>query len=73
VRDSGGGLSRDREVLLLPLGDGGGLLSVGSGEVGVAAWHGRQDGGGGWRRTLGLGVVVGVSLITMLDDPSELI
>jgi hypothetical protein len=56
--------SHGRDVLLIPLGgsgDGGGcggggdLLPVDNGEVGVAARHGRQDGGGGWRRTLELG------------------
>jgi hypothetical protein len=50
VRGSGGGLSRGRDVLLLPLGGGGGsrdggLLLV-DGEVGAAARHDRQDGGG---------------------------
>jgi hypothetical protein len=50
VRDSGGGLSRGRSVVLLPLGGGGGsrdggLLLV-DGEVGGAARHDRQDGGG---------------------------
>jgi hypothetical protein len=59
VRGSGGGLSRGRGVVLLPLGYGGGrdgdggLLLI-DGEVGGAARHDRQD-GGGWRRTLGLG------------------
>jgi hypothetical protein len=53
MHGSGGGLSRGRIVLLLPLG-GGGLLLV-DGEVEGAARHGQQDGGGGWRRTLGLG------------------
>jgi hypothetical protein len=51
VRGSGGGLSRGRGVVLLPLGGGGdrdgdgGLLLV-DGEVGGAARHDRQDGGG---------------------------
>jgi hypothetical protein len=40
VRGSGGGLSRDRGVLLLPLGAGG-LLPVDGGEVGVAAQYSR--------------------------------
>jgi hypothetical protein len=44
VRGSGGGLSHDRGVVLLPLG-GGGLLLI-DGEVGGAARHDRQDGGG---------------------------
>jgi hypothetical protein len=39
VRGSGGGLSRSRGVILLPLGGGGG-------DVGVAVRHGRQDGDG---------------------------
>jgi hypothetical protein len=50
----GGGLSCGRDVALLPLGGDGGLLLV-DGEVGGAARHDRQDGGGGWRRTLRLG------------------
>jgi hypothetical protein len=45
VHGSGNGLSRGRGVLLLPLDDSG-LLPVDGGEVGVAARHGRQDGGG---------------------------
>jgi hypothetical protein len=49
VRGSGGGLSCGRCVVLLPLGGGGsrdgGLLLV-DGEVGGAARHDRQDGGG---------------------------
>ncbi len=45
VRGSGGGLSRGRGVILLPLGGGGGLLLI-DGEVGGAARHDRQDGGG---------------------------
>jgi hypothetical protein len=62
VRGSGGGLSHN--VVLLPLGGNGGgggrggdsgLLPVNGGEVGVAARHGRQDGGGGQQRTLRLG------------------
>jgi hypothetical protein len=60
VRGGGYGLSRGRGIVLLPLGGGsgrgdGGLLPVNGGEVGVAAQHGQQDGGGGRRRTLGLG------------------
>jgi hypothetical protein len=54
VRVSGGSLSRGRGVILLPLGGGGDLLLV-DGEVEGAAWYGRQDSGGGWRRTLELG------------------
>jgi hypothetical protein len=49
VRGSGGGLSRGRGVVLLPLGggrDGGGGLLLIDGEVGGAARHDRQDGGG---------------------------
>jgi hypothetical protein len=46
VRCSGGGLSRDRDVVLLPLGGHGSLLPVSGGEVGVAARDSRQDGGG---------------------------
>jgi hypothetical protein len=52
VHGSGGGLSRGHGVVLLPLGSGGGgggMLPVDGGEVGVAAWHSRQDDGGGWR------------------------
>jgi hypothetical protein len=50
MRGSGGDLSRDRDVVPLPLGgDDGGLLPVDSGEVGVAARHDRQDDGGGQR------------------------
>jgi hypothetical protein len=51
VRGSGGGLSRGRDVVLLPLGGSGGgshdggLLLI-NGEVGGAARHDRQDGGG---------------------------
>jgi hypothetical protein len=41
----GSGSSLSRGVLLLPLGDGG-LLLMDGGEVGVAARHGQQDGGG---------------------------
>jgi hypothetical protein len=46
VRGSSGGLNRSRGVILVPLHDGGrgGLLLI-DGEVGSAAWHGRQDGG----------------------------
>jgi hypothetical protein len=47
VRDSGGGLSDGHGVVLLPLGGGGDLLPVNGREVGVAAHHGWQDGGGG--------------------------
>jgi hypothetical protein len=46
VYGSGGGLSRGRGVVLLPLGSGGGLLSIDGGEVGVAARHSRQDSSG---------------------------
>jgi hypothetical protein len=47
VRGSGGGLSRGRGVVLLPLGgDGGGGLLLVDGEVGGATRHDRQDGGG---------------------------
>jgi hypothetical protein len=46
VCGSGGGLSRGHSVVFLRLGDDS-LLSVDSGDVGVAARHGRQDGGGG--------------------------
>jgi hypothetical protein len=45
VRSSGGGLSHDRGIVLLPLGDDGLLLI--DGEVGGTAWHGWQDGGVG--------------------------
>jgi hypothetical protein len=45
MRGSGGGLSRDRGIVLLALSDGGDLLLIG-GEVGGVARHGRQDGGG---------------------------
>jgi hypothetical protein len=58
VHGSGGGLSRGHDVVLLPLGSSGGssgLLPINGGEVGVAARHSRQDGGGGRRRALGLG------------------
>jgi hypothetical protein len=59
VRGSGDGLSCGHDVILLPLGGGRrgsiGLLPVDGGEVGVAAWHSRQDGGGGWQQALGLG------------------
>jgi hypothetical protein len=44
VRNSGDG-SRDRGVVLLPLGGGSGLLSVDVGEVGGVVRHNRQDGG----------------------------
>jgi hypothetical protein len=53
VCGSDGSLSRGRGVVLLSL-SGGGLLLI-DGEVGGAAQHGRQDSGGGWWRTLGLG------------------
>jgi hypothetical protein len=46
VRGSGGGLSRGRGVVLLPLGSGGGGLLLVDGEVGGVARHDRQDGGG---------------------------
>jgi hypothetical protein len=46
VCGSGGGLSHDRAVVLLPLGGRGSLLPIGGGEGGVAARHSRQDGGG---------------------------
>jgi hypothetical protein len=46
VRCSGGGLSHDCNVVLLPLGGRGSLLPVSGGEVGVAARDSRQDGGG---------------------------
>jgi hypothetical protein len=52
--DNSGSLSHDRDIVLLPLG-GGDLLPVDGGEVGVATPHGRQDGGGGRWRALGLG------------------
>jgi hypothetical protein len=45
LRDSGGGLSCDRIILLLPLSGGGNLLLV-DGEVGGVARHGWQDGEG---------------------------
>jgi hypothetical protein len=47
VHCSGDRLSHGRGIVLLPLGGGGrgGLLLI-DGEVGVAACHGRQDGGG---------------------------
>jgi hypothetical protein len=48
VHGRGGGLSRGRSVILLHLGGGGGrdgLLPIDR-EVGGAAQHGRQDGGG---------------------------
>jgi hypothetical protein len=56
VRGSGEGLSHDRCVVLLPLGDGGGrgMLSINGGEVRVAAQHGLKDSGGVRWRTLGL-------------------
>jgi hypothetical protein len=60
VRGSDGGLSRDRDIVLLPLscrgggGGGGHSMLLIDGDVGGAARHGRQDGGGGWQRTLGL-------------------
>jgi hypothetical protein len=38
VRGCSGGLSRDRGVVLLPLG--GGLLPIDSGDIGVATQHG---------------------------------
>jgi hypothetical protein len=50
----GSGLSCGRGVILLPLSGGDDLLLI-DGEVGGDAWHGWQDGGGGWRQTLGLG------------------
>jgi hypothetical protein len=46
VRGSGSGLSHGRGVVLLPLGGGGGGLLLIDGEVGGAARHDRQDGGG---------------------------
>jgi hypothetical protein len=46
VRGSGDSLSHGRGVVFLPLSSGSGLFSVDDGEVGVATWHGRQDGGG---------------------------
>jgi hypothetical protein len=47
VCGSGGILSRDHGVVLLPLGGGGdGLLPIDSGEVGVVIRHSWQDGGG---------------------------
>jgi hypothetical protein len=46
VRGSGGGLSHDRDVVLLPLSDGGGDLLLIDEEVGGVAQHGRQDDGG---------------------------
>jgi hypothetical protein len=49
LHDSRGGLSHSRGIILLPLSDGD-LLLV-NGEVGGATHHG----GGGQRRTLGLG------------------
>jgi hypothetical protein len=56
VHGSGGGLSRGRGIVLLPLkGSVGDNLLLINGEVGGATRHGQQDGGGGWRRTLGLG------------------
>jgi hypothetical protein len=56
LRGSGEGLSHDRCVVLLPLGDGGGrgMLSINGGEVRVAAQHGLKDSGGVRWRTLGL-------------------
>jgi hypothetical protein len=72
VHGSGGGLSHDRGVVLLPLGGSGGLLLI-DGEVGGAARNDRQDGGGRWRRTLGLGQRCAeakkksMALITMLE------
>jgi hypothetical protein len=53
VRGSGGGLSRGRGVVLLPLSGGDDLLLV-DGEVRGDARNGRQDDDGGWQRTLGL-------------------
>jgi hypothetical protein len=47
MRYSSGGLSHDRGVILHSLGGGGGgLLPIDGGEVGVAARHSQQDGGG---------------------------
>jgi hypothetical protein len=50
VCSSSDGLSHDYDIVLLPLGggcgDGGGLLPVDGGEVGVATQHDQQEGGG---------------------------
>jgi hypothetical protein len=46
VHDSGGGLSHGCGIILLPLGGSGSLLPIDGGEVGVAARHSQQDGGG---------------------------
>jgi hypothetical protein len=46
VRDSGGGLSRGRGIILLPLSSGGSGMLLINEEVGGLAWHGRQDIGG---------------------------
>jgi hypothetical protein len=60
MRGSGGDLSRSHGILLLPLsGDNGcggddGMVPIDGIKVGVAARHGRQDGGGGSRWALGL-------------------
>jgi hypothetical protein len=56
VHGSGCSLSRSHGVVFRPLsGSHGHDLLLIDGEDGGAARHGRQDGGGGWRRTLGLG------------------
>jgi hypothetical protein len=53
------GLSHGRNIILLLLSGGGDDLLLLSREVGGDARHGQQDsgdcGGGGWRRTQGLG------------------
>jgi hypothetical protein len=46
VHDSGGGLSHGCGIILLLLGGSGSLLPIDGGEVGVAARHSQQDGGG---------------------------
>jgi hypothetical protein len=46
MRGSYGGLSRGRDVLLLPLSGGDSDLLLVDGEVGGYARHGRQDDGG---------------------------
>jgi hypothetical protein len=46
VHGSGSGLSRGRDIIVLPLGGGcDGLLPIDSGEVRVAGRYGRQNGG----------------------------
>jgi hypothetical protein len=53
MSSSGGGLSRGRGIVLLPLSGDRRLLPINGGEVGVATWQSRQDSGGPRGRALG--------------------